>query len=47
MPRTMRLEYPGAFYHMICERDQPADQVDCDAGADWHFQGGEASNDLS
>jgi hypothetical protein len=46
MPRAMRVEYPGAIYHVMDRGDRREDisifagQVDCGAGANWHGQRG-------
>jgi hypothetical protein len=45
MPRTMRVEYPGAIYHVMDWGDRREDivpaahQVDSSPGANWVFQG--------
>jgi hypothetical protein len=46
MPRAMRVEFPGAIYHVMDRGDRREDisifagQVDCGAGANWHGQRG-------
>jgi hypothetical protein len=46
VPRAMRVEYPGAIYHVMDREDRREDvfifagQVDCGRGSNWHGQRG-------